>query len=64
MSAVKQSLFDSGKAFKRKFLCSFTINCEICTLSNFMIEGHTDSDGSNLLNQTLSENRGCGRETT
>jgi outer membrane protein OmpA-like peptidoglycan-associated protein len=22
-----------------------------------MIEGHTDSDGSNLLNQTLSENR-------
>jgi hypothetical protein len=22
----------------------------------------TDSDGSNLLNQTLSENRGCGRK--
>ena len=25
--------------------------------SKFMVEGHTDSDGSNALNQTLSENR-------
>jgi outer membrane protein OmpA-like peptidoglycan-associated protein len=25
--------------------------------SRFLIEGHTDSDGSNEMNQTLSENR-------
>jgi OmpA-OmpF porin, OOP family len=25
--------------------------------SKFILEGHTDSDGSNALNQTLSENR-------
>jgi outer membrane protein OmpA-like peptidoglycan-associated protein len=25
--------------------------------SKFLVEGHTDSDGSNEMNQTLSENR-------
>ena len=54
-------LFDSGKSsFKSQ---SFSVLQSIADIlkeypnSNFMIEGHTDSDGSNLLNQTLSENR-------
>jgi OmpA-OmpF porin, OOP family len=57
----KTILFDSGKSsFKTQ---SYTVLQSIASIlkeypnSNFMIEGHTDSDGSNTLNQTLSENR-------
>jgi len=57
----KTILFESGKSsFKPE---SFSVLQSIAGIlkeypnSNFMIEGHTDSDGSNLLNQTLSENR-------
>jgi OOP family OmpA-OmpF porin len=57
----KTILFDSGKStFKNQ---SYTVLQSIGDIlkeypnSNFMIEGHTDSDGSNQLNQTLSENR-------
>ena len=57
----KTILFDSGKSsFKTQ---SFAVLQSIADIlkeypnSNFMIEGHTDSDGSNELNQTLSENR-------
>ena len=57
----KTILFDSGKSsFKSQ---SFPVLQSIADIlreypnSNFMIEGHTDSDGTNLLNQTLSENR-------
>ncbi len=57
----KTILFDSGKSsFKTQ---SFAVLQSISDIlkeypnSNFMIEGHTDSDGSNQLNQTLSENR-------
>ncbi|WP_367756563.1 OmpA family protein [Flavobacterium sp. WC2430] len=57
----KTILFDSGKStFKKQ---SYTVLQSITDIlkeypnSNFMIEGHTDSDGSNALNQTLSENR-------
>tara|TARA_R110000868_G_scaffold31152_9_gene114348 strand:+ start:630 stop:2063 length:1434 start_codon:yes stop_codon:yes gene_type:complete len=57
----KTILFDSGKStFKKQ---SYTVLESITSIlkeypnSNFMIEGHTDSDGSNALNQTLSENR-------
>jgi outer membrane protein OmpA-like peptidoglycan-associated protein len=57
----KTILFDSGKStFKTQ---SFAVLLSIASIlkefpnSNFMIEGHTDSDGSNVLNQNLSENR-------
>jgi outer membrane protein OmpA-like peptidoglycan-associated protein len=57
----KTILFDSGKSsFKNQ---SFSVLESITNIlkeypnSKFMIEGHTDSDGSNALNQTLSENR-------
>ncbi|NRT14224.1 outer membrane protein OmpA-like peptidoglycan-associated protein [Flavobacterium sp. 28A] len=57
----KTILFDSGKAsFKEQtfaVLQSITDILKEYPNSNFMIEGHTDSDGSNALNQTLSENR-------
>jgi outer membrane protein OmpA-like peptidoglycan-associated protein len=57
----KTILFDSGKSsFKTQsysVLQSITDILKEYPNSNFMIEGHTDSDGSNALNQTLSENR-------
>lgn len=54
-------LFDSGKATFQQG--TFTVLQSITAIlkeypnSKFMIEGHCDSDGSNELNQTLSENR-------
>ena len=57
----KTVLFDSGKAsFKPQtypVLESINSILKEYPNSNFMVEGHTDSDGSNALNQTLSENR-------
>ncbi|AWG21050.1 cell envelope biogenesis protein OmpA [Flavobacterium faecale] len=57
----KTILFDSGKSsFKSQ---SYTVLTSVANIlkeypnTDFMIEGHTDSDGSNALNQTLSENR-------
>ncbi|MFV5687575.1 OmpA family protein [Flavobacterium sp. ZT3R25] len=54
-------LFDSGKATFQKgtytVLQSITSILKEYPYSRFMIEGHCDSDGSNELNQTLSENR-------
>ena len=54
-------LFDSGKAsFKKQTyptLVSITEILKEYPYSRFLIEGHTDSDGSNELNQTLSMNR-------
>ncbi|TDD99837.1 OmpA family protein [Flavobacterium cellulosilyticum] len=57
----KTILFDSGKSsFKSQ---SFTVLQSITSIlkeypnTTFMIEGHTDSDGSNELNQTLSQDR-------
>ncbi len=58
---AKTILFNSGKAtFKEEtfpVLQAITAILKEFPSSNFMIEGHTDSDGSNALNQTLSENR-------
>ncbi len=57
----KTILFDSGKSsFKDQtypVLESINSILKEYPNSNFMIEGHTDSDGSNELNQSLSENR-------
>ena len=57
----KTILFDSGKSsFKTQtypVLESINSILKEYPNSNFMVEGHTDSDGSNALNQTLSENR-------
>ena len=60
-------LFNSGKAtFKEQ---TFPVLNNMVTIlkeypgSKFMIEGHTDSDGSNALNQTLSENRAAAVRT-
>ena len=54
-------LFDSGKStFKKQTyptLQSITAILKEYPYSRFLIEGHTDSDGSNEMNQTLSENR-------
>jgi len=54
-------LFNSGKAtFKEEtmpVLASMLAIFKEYPAADFSIEGHTDSDGSNALNQTLSENR-------
>jgi len=54
-------LFDSGKSsFKKQTyptLVSITEILKEYPYSRFLVEGHTDSDGSNEMNQTLSENR-------
>jgi len=54
-------LFNSGKAsFKEETMPVLAAMLSIFKEypnANFSIEGHTDSDGSNALNQTLSENR-------
>jgi outer membrane protein OmpA-like peptidoglycan-associated protein len=53
-------LFDSGKAsFKKRNLSNVAFNywnLKEYPYSRFLVEGHT-SDGSNEMNQTLSENR-------
>ncbi|RTY95768.1 OmpA family protein [Flavobacterium sp. GT3R68] len=58
---AKTILFNSGKAtFKAQtipVLQSIVAILKEYPYSRFMIEGHTDSDGTNELNQTLSENR-------
>ena len=58
---AKTILFNSGKAtFKEETMPVLQAITEILKEfpgSRFMIEGHTDSDGSNALNQTLSMNR-------
>ncbi len=58
---AKTILFNSGKStFKAETMPVLKAITEILQEfpgSRFMIEGHTDSDGSNALNQTLSENR-------
>jgi outer membrane protein OmpA-like peptidoglycan-associated protein len=54
-------LFNSGKATFKE--ATFPVLQNIASIlkeyptARFVIEGHTDSDGSNALNQTLSENR-------
>jgi outer membrane protein OmpA-like peptidoglycan-associated protein len=53
-------LFDSGKASLKRNLSTLGSITEILKeypYSKFLVEGHTDSDGSNEMNQTLSENR-------
>jgi len=58
---AKTILFDSAKStFKKQtlpVLQSITSILKEYPASNFSIEGHTDSDGSDKLNQKLSENR-------
>ncbi|HEX8562284.1 MAG TPA: OmpA family protein [Flavobacterium sp.] len=58
---AKTILFNSGKStFKEQtypVLQSIASILKEYPTARFMIEGHTDSDGSNALNQTLSENR-------
>lgn len=58
---AKTILFNSGKStFKEQ---TYPVLQNIASIlkeyptARFMVEGHTDSDGSNALNQTLSENR-------
>ncbi|MGO4817362.1 OmpA family protein [Flavobacterium sp. W22_SRS_FP1] len=57
----KTILFDSGKSsFKKQtylVLVSITDLLKEYPYSRFLIEGHTDNDGANGMNQTLSENR-------
>jgi outer membrane protein OmpA-like peptidoglycan-associated protein len=57
----KTILFDSGKStFKKQtlpVLSTITAILKEYPTAKFMVEGHTDSDGSNELNQALSENR-------
>lgn len=57
----KTVLFNSGKStFKNEtypVLQSIAAILKEYPYSKFLIEGHTDSDGSNAMNQTLSENR-------
>jgi OOP family OmpA-OmpF porin len=57
----KTILFDSGKSSFEKqtypVLLSIISILKEYPYSIFLIEGHTDSDGANEMNQTLSENR-------
>jgi outer membrane protein OmpA-like peptidoglycan-associated protein len=60
-------LFDSGKSsFKKKLIqrCLITEILKEYPYSRFLVEGHTDSDGSNEMNQTLSENRAAALKIT
>jgi outer membrane protein OmpA-like peptidoglycan-associated protein len=54
-------LFDSEKHLQKKetypTLGSILKFKKEYPYSRFLVEGHTDSDGSNEMNQTLSENR-------
>ena len=58
---AKTILFNSGKSTFQE--ATFPVLQNIASIlkeyptARFMLEGHTDSDGSNALNQTLSENR-------
>lgn len=58
---AKTILFNSGKATFKD--ATYPVLQNIANIlkefptARFMLEGHTDSDGSNALNQTLSENR-------
>ncbi|WP_295333607.1 OmpA family protein [Flavobacterium sp.] len=58
---AKTILFDSGKAsFQQQtypVLQAITAILKEYPTANFSIEGHTDSDGKDAANQTLSENR-------
>lgn len=58
---AKTILFNSGKStFKEEtypVLQNIVAILKEYPTAKFMIEGHTDSDGSNAMNQTLSENR-------
>jgi OOP family OmpA-OmpF porin len=58
---AKTILFDSGKSSFQKqtypVLEAITAILKEYPNSKFSIEGHTDSDGSDVSNQTLSENR-------
>ena len=58
---AKTILFNSGKATFKDSTIPVLKNINMILNeypeSRFMVEGHTDSDGSNALNQTLSENR-------
>jgi outer membrane protein OmpA-like peptidoglycan-associated protein len=55
----KVILFDSGKStFQQGTQCyNLSLQSWKSIQTQFQIEGHCDSDGSNELNQTLSENR-------
>ncbi|SFB00237.1 Thrombospondin type 3 repeat-containing protein [Flavobacterium swingsii] len=64
---AKTILFDTSKATfqKRTFvvLQAMTAILKEYPSSNFSIEGHTDADGKDTVNQTLSENRAAAVKT-
>jgi outer membrane protein OmpA-like peptidoglycan-associated protein len=58
MSIVERSCLILESIFKKNLSNVFNYwNLKEYPYSRFLVEGHTDSDGSNEMNQTLSENR-------
>jgi outer membrane protein OmpA-like peptidoglycan-associated protein len=57
-------LFDSGKHLSKETYPTLLPILKEYPYSRFLVEGHTDSDGSNEMNQTLSENRAAAVKIT
>jgi outer membrane protein OmpA-like peptidoglycan-associated protein len=60
-------LFDSEKHLSKKKLIQRyfqLLKSKRISLFKILVEGHTDSDGSNEMNQTLSENRAAAVKIT
>jgi outer membrane protein OmpA-like peptidoglycan-associated protein len=66
MSIVERSCLILKSIFKKETYPTLLqlLKLKEYPYSRFLVEGHTDSDGSNEMNQTLSENRAAAVKIT